>query len=646
MNRIRVLEKQVAELIAAGEVVERPASAVKELLENSIDAGSTAITIEIKNGGVTYIRITDNGCGIPREDIETAFLRHATSKIKSENDLDAIGTLGFRGEALASIAAVSKIDIMTRTEEELAGTRLSLEGGEKIEKGDAGCPKGTTIIVRELFFNTPARMKFLKKDISEANAVAAVVERIALSHPEISVRFIKDGREELHTPGDSKLLSAVHSVLGKEFAGSLIPVEYEIENISVSGFITKPVASRPNRNMQFFFINGRLVKSKTAMAALEEAYKNSIMVGRCPGCVLHIKMNPSLVDVNVHPAKIEVRFVNEKRVFDAVYYAVKTTVETKDTRPVFSLHYGEEESSQPTPSNIADPSENKKPELFNINEENENGKNQLNFDIIKNYPKQNDEEIVANPVRTAYTPVQNPKYIAGDWAAKEETAKKPASATDIPEIKEKAEYKGADSLQRTDAPVQVPHGGKRIRVAGECFNTYIIAEVDDELWLIDKHAAHERMIFNEIRGKGASVSQLLLNPASVTLSREEYGAVLENKELLEKSGFHIDDFGGATVLVREAPMMLRGSDIVSALEEIAGYLASNKKDAMPERLDWLYHSVACRSAVKAGDKSSLMELERIAKRVAEMDDIRYCPHGRPVAMILTRKGIEKQFGRT
>ena len=632
MNRIKLLEKQIAELIAAGEVVERPASAAKELLENSIDAGATAITLEIKNGGITFLRITDNGGGIICEDVPTAFLRHATSKIHIASDLDSIGTLGFRGEALASIAAVSRLEIMTRTKEELAGTHLKLEGGEIISQGEVGSPEGTTIIVRDLFFNTPARMKFLKRDISEASAVSAVVERLSLSHPEISFKYIKDGREELHTPGDNRLISAVHFVLGKEFATGLIPLEYEYQGVEIGGYITKPACARPNRNMQYFYLNGRLVKSRTMMAALEEANKNSVMVGKYPGCVMNISMNNSLVDVNVHPAKIEVRFANEKQLFDAVYYAVKTTLATLDSRPELTF--------QNTQATI-------KP-IINENIPQIQGEQQLNFDLTARLAK--DEKIIyssmLNTAKSAYEPIQNEKYdnnsitmLSTDVNNNSEDKK----STTVLEQKAnpmQEQPPQANGLPAYSMPVPIA-----FKIIGECFNTYILVEKDNELWLIDKHAAHERIIYNELKAKGRTSAQLLLTPVSCTLSREEYDAVMSNTEILHEAGFEVQDFGGTSILIREAPMMMASKDLISAVQELAGYLILNKKGNTTERIDWLYNSVACRAAIKAGDRTSTLELEKLAKQIMQSEDIKYCPHGRPVAVKLSKKDIEKQFGR-
>lgn len=643
MNRIHVLPKAVAEKIAAGEVVERPASVVKELLENAIDAGASVLTLEIKNGGVRFIRVADNGGGIPAEDAATAFLRHATSKVQKDTDLEAIGTLGFRGEALASIAAVAKVELITRTADELEGSRIALAGGDVLEQGPAGCPQGTTIVVRDLFYNTPARMKFLKKDVTEGNAVRAVAERLALSHPEISLKLIKNGREELHTPGDSRLLSAVHAVLGRDFARDLLEVDYELGGVQVTGYALKPVSARANRNMQFFFLNGRLVKSRTAMAALEQAYRGSIMVGRFPGCVLHIALPPALVDVNVHPAKTEVRFADEHAVFEAVYYAVKNAIAEKDPRPALQLHQPEEKRPAPfTPSvgsQLRLAAQRQTAPTLHAGAATAYtpvARGHVETDAQATHPA-----LSAEPVRPALQPetipLISPETSAGQVEKRSEPpalrfAKSESASAAIP----------AASIQPAvteEAPKPV------LRVIGQCFGTYILVEDDDTLFLIDKHAAHERILYEEIKKRGQAASQLLLSPRTVTLSREEYAAVLENGGLLRNAGFDIDDFGGATVLVRAAPVFLREGDIVPAVEELAGKLAASGKDLTPERIDDLYHSVACRAAVKAGDKTGPEEAARLAKRVLELDDVRYCPHGRPVAYAVTRGDLEKQFGR-
>lgn len=643
-SKIHVLDKKVAELIAAGEVVERPASAVKEMLENAIDAGATMITLEIKNGGITFIRITDNGCGIMREDVPKAFLRHATSKIQKEDDLSAIGTLGFRGEALASIAAVSKTEIITRTAQEIAGTHMSLEGGEIKKTGDAGCPVGTTIIVRDLFYNTPARMKFLKKDTTEGNAVAAVAQRIALSHPEISLRFIKDGREDLHTPGDNRLISAIHSVLGREFAQSLIETEYTLGHARVKGFVTKPLAARANRNMQFFFLNGRLVKSKTMMAALEEAYKNSIMAGKHPGCILHLFINPAAVDVNVHPAKIEVRFANEKEVFETVYYAVKNALAKGDERPVLNMDE-KKPAQKPYFENAGSAYGKKSGFTFKINMDKTFETQQTKLEnILKNTPlapETDKVQTVRSSVKAVYEPIVSgtvspPKPATGEVFLSQENLNqnKPAQQ----------EVFAADNEKKTQEEPEHKND-ETVKVIGECFGTYIIAQKGESLWIIDKHAAHERILYEKVKKQNKVTSQMLIEPVIVTLSADEYAAALDNIDLLSKAGIEAEDFGGSSLLVRGAPLDLTGQDIPALLSELAGMLLSHKKDIVPARLDWIFHSVACRAAIKANDRTTLPEMQRLAQRLLNSSDILYCPHGRPVAFELPRGELEKKFGR-
>jgi DNA mismatch repair protein MutL len=657
VKRIHLLDKKVSELIAAGEVVERPASAVKELLENAIDAGATAITLEIKNGGVSFIRLTDNGGGILREDAPTAFLRHATSKVSTQDDLAAIGTLGFRGEALASIAAVSKTELITRTAEELAGTHLSLEGGDIIESGDAGCPQGTTIIVRELFYNTPARMKFLKKDTTEGSAVTAVAQRIALSHPEVSLRFIKDGREELHTPGDNKLISAVHSVLGREFASSLIEVGYTLAHINVTGYISKPLAARPNRNMQFFFLNGRLVKSKTMMAALEEAYKNNIMVGKYPGCVLHLEVNPALADVNVHPAKLEVRFANEHEIFEAVYYATKNSLTKDDERPTFDIKGNKVEAGSPqTGAKSVSERGGNLPQTFtkmkldtsltrdddfiadDIKNKDKNENEEQQMRLIMNstplQPEREETQAVYNTVRSVYEPVSHGTFNSVNIDIEVE----PDDSAENKKLS--ASYR----KKEPEDPTEISDADGVI-VLGQCFGTYIMAQKGDSLWIIDKHAAHERILYEKVKKQRRASSQVLLEPVTVTLPAEEYAAAVENIELLEQAGITVEDFGGSTLLVREAPLELSGQDIPALVSETAGLLLAHKKDITPARLDWIFHSVACRAAIKAHDRTTLPEMQSLAEIVLCSNDILYCPHGRPVAFELPRRDIEKKFGR-
>ncbi len=627
MSKINVLDKHIAELIAAGEVVERPSSVIKELVENSIDAGSSAITVEIKNGGITYMRVTDNGCGIPRTDTATAFLRHATSKLCNEDDLDTIATLGFRGEALASIAAVSHVELLTVTQGELAGTRYVIDGGTEQSCEDAGCAQGTTIVVRDLFYNTPARMKFLKKDVVEANAIAAVLDKIALSHPEVSLRFIRDSRETLHTPGDGKLKSTVYAVYGKEFTYGLIPVNYELNGVKLWGFISKPSAARPNRSMQQFFINGRYVKSRTAMVAMEEAFKGSLMVGKVPACVLHLGISYHSVDVNVHPAKIEVRFVNEKPIFDAVYHGVKTALNQGDAPSVMSLN-------KPVLSSFAQP--------------------------------QTSVQMQFNP---AAKPIQSNQTVSLGVKREEPTRSYTVSDVHAPKFDTNYEVKRIEfpvpqPVVQSEEPVspqpaqmetkaQVPifmekpaEPQKTDKLIGEAFSTYIIVQRgNDELLFIDKHAAHERMLYEKLKAQGDHAEQqMLLEPVTVTLDKNEYAAVLNFIDTYAAAGFEIEDFGCGTVLVRSAPLILGGEGVADAVMEIAGYLQSAKNDITTEKLDWLYHNVACRAAVKAGNKSSPEELIALVQRL-EKEDIRYCPHGRPVSIIMKKRDLERQFGR-
>ena len=635
MAKINVLPKHLAELIAAGEVVERPASVVKELLENSIDSGADSITVEIKNGGISYIRITDNGCGILREDIRNAFVSHATSKISTSDDLESIFTLGFRGEALASVSAVAKVDVMTCAAEDEIGTRYVIEYGEEILLDDAGCPKGTTIVVRDLFRKTPARMKFLKKDVTEANAVAGVVDRIALSHPEISFRFIREGKQVLVTSGNGDLLTCIREIFGKDFSSDLIPAEYSGNGVEVSGYVSKPVASRPNRNMQFFFLNNRLIKTGTGTAALSEGYKNSIMVGKFPSCVLNIKINPSLVDVNVHPAKTEVRFSDEKAVFNAVFYACKNALSRGDTpkqvHRVVTDFYKEPEK----------PAEQLK--------------------IVQPPKPASDfwQHIPAKPVESA--PVFTETVVKPVEQVDEIKTVEPnrfivASSPDPePVVEEKTEdilLKSPSVLPKPE-PVAVPCETEKknfeeeeFHLIGEAFRTYIMCEYKGKMVIIDKHAAHERIIYEKLkRENGERTPQLLLLPVTVTLSKEEYSAILDNIGLLKDAGFDAEDFGNGCIIVRECPMEISADDVQDVICEIAGRFVEKKQDVMFEKLDWIFHSVACRSAIKAGNFTSRLEMERFAKQLLSMPDIRYCPHGRPVFIEMTKRELEKNFGR-
>ncbi len=603
MPNIKVLPKNISELIAAGEVVERPSAVIKELVENSIDAGATEITVEIKRGGILYMSVRDNGCGIEREQVPVAFLRHATSKISMAADLDKIGTLGFRGEALAAISAVSRTEIITRTENSEIGTHFSVEGGMQSIPQDIGCEKGTIIIVKDLFYNTPARMKFLKKDVAEGNSVAAVIDRLALSHPEIAFKFIRDGKVTLTTTGDNNLKNVIYSVLGRDFATSLLPVAAESDGITVSGFTCKPVYCKQNRNGQFFFLNGRLVLSRTAAAALEQAYKNSSMVGKFPCCVLKIDMPYEMVDVNVHPAKTEVRFADEHKVFSAVYYAVKNALSVGDTRPEIKKTF-----------NPYTPVEEKSYSQTAIRTEPQN-KPDYTFSSPKTEPL-----ILKSPKINFYNSQEQPQIIV------------PQSKT---EIEIQPQMPPSEPVLEAEA--------EPITYIGCVFNTYIVALKGEEIYFIDKHAAHERLLFEKFKSEKIEV-QTLLTPVSVTLTKEEYSVITANSEEISKNGFEIEDFGGGTVIVRSVPAILKNSDIPLLVSEIAEEL-SVKNNLKLEKIGDILHGVSCKAAIKGGRYNSDYELKALAERILSNNDIMYCPHGRPVAFKITKKELEKQFGR-
>lgn len=655
MSKIKVLPKEIAELIAAGEVVERPASVIKELMENAIDAGSSSVTVEIKNGGITYIRVTDNGCGISREDIRNAFISHATSKISTRDDLYAIGTLGFRGEALASIAAVSNVEVLTRTTEEETGTRYCISAGEETLVDDAGCPLGTTIVVRDLFFNTPARMKFLKKDVSEANAVAGIVDKIALSNPDVSIRFIREGKSALFTSGSGDLKTAAYEIFGKDFADGLIEADYSFESVKISGLVSKPTKSRPNRNMQFFFVNGRLVKSGTASAALSEAYKNSIMVGKFPYCVLNITTAPGLVDVNVHPAKIEVRFANERTVFSAVYYAAKNALEHRDEAPKVTIPRTAQtelfEPVRPKTEQMRLPE--KQPDFWNRMSSSEYRSAQQPERPTYQQPAAREDIItVASPDKKPETADSEPStiqhFLDAQRAKKEETAvieadirpELSAEAATLPDEKPEETARALDTAV-DEKPAELP-----VAVIGEAFKTYIIVQQGESIFLVDKHAAHERMLFNElVKNDSKRSTQMLLTPITVTLSKEEYSSVLDNLDMLMQAGFAVEDFGYSVVIVRECPMEISADEVADVVAELAGYLVENRQKLISEKKEWLFSLMACKAAIKGGMYTTEYECELFIKRLFASPEIRYCPHGRPVMIEITRRELEKNFGR-
>lgn len=655
MPKIKVLPKEIAELIAAGEVVERPASVIKELMENAIDAGSSSVTVEIKNGGITYIRVTDNGCGISREDIRTAFISHATSKISTRDDLYAIGTLGFRGEALASIAAVSNVEVLTRTTEEETGTRYCISAGEETLVDDAGCPLGTTIVVRDLFFNTPARMKFLKKDVSEANAVAGIVDKIALSNPDVSIRFIREGKSALFTSGSGDLRTAAYEIFGKDFADGLIEADYSFESVKISGLVSKPTKSRPNRNMQFFFVNGRLVKSGTASAALSEAYKNSIMVGKFPYCVLNITTAPGLVDVNVHPAKIEVRFANERTVFSAVYYAAKNALEHRDEAPKVTIPRTAQtelfEPVRPKTEQMRLPE--KQPDFWNRMSSSEYRSAQQPEKPTYQQPAAREDIIaVASPDKKPETADSEPStiqhFLDAQRAKKEETAVieadiRPELSAEVATLPDEKPEETARALDTAvdEKPAELP-----VTVIGEAFKTYIIVQQGESIFLVDKHAAHERMLFNElVKNDSKRSTQMLLTPITVTLSKEEYSSVLDNLDMLMQAGFAVEDFGYSVVIVRECPMEISADEVADVVAELAGYLVENRQKLISEKKEWLFSLMACKAAIKGGMYTTEYERELFIKRLFASPEIRYCPHGRPVMIEITRRELEKNFGR-
>ncbi len=613
MPKINILDKQTAELIAAGEVVERPASIIKELLENAIDAGATKITVEIQNGGKTYIRVSDNGCGISSEDLPKSVLRHATSKISSEEDLNNISTLGFRGEALASIAAVSKLQILSCTEECEIGSRIELNAGETVYFGEAGSPKGTTVVVRDLFYNTPARMKFMKKDATEGSYIQNICEKIFISNPEISFSFIKDGVNVINTPGDSKLLSAIYAVYGRDFAESLTEAEFSYNDYNVRGFISKPTASRANRNMQLFYINNRYVKSKTLYAAIEEAYKGSIMTGKFPACVLFLELPPSLVDVNVHPAKTEIRFADEKSVFHTIYHAAHSGLNAAIEVPKIKEEPVNQKLYFEPVESISQTKIETKAEIV----EEEPILNSFKSLFVEN----NDLLTVRS---TTYEPDKSYNFT-------------PKNTISEPKIELYEEVKDEVKPETEVKP--------RFKYLGQVFETYIIGQYGDDVLFIDKHAAHERLIYNSLKEQtGNHESQILLSPIKVTLSADEIDAALNATDIFNKLGFSFDEFGATMIVVREAPVNIAVSDTKEAFLEILDLIMNNSKKPDSDIFDELLHSVACRSAIKAHDKNTDEELAIFAEKVLA-SDARYCPHGRPVIIKFSKRDIEKKFFR-
>ncbi len=656
MPHIQQLDAHVADLIAAGEVVERPASVVKELVENTIDAGASAVVVEIQRGGMGLIRVTDNGCGIAPEELPTAFLRHATSKLRCEEDLGKIGTLGFRGEALAAISAVSRVDILTRRPGTDLGARLRLEGGAAGAVEEAGAPEGTTIVVRDLFYNTPARLKFMRKDSAETAAVSGLIQHLALSHPDISFKFVKDGAEALHTPGDGKLDSAIYAALGREFARSLVPVAGRGGEAAVSGFVTKPLLGRGSRSMQVFFVNGRFIKSQLLTAALEEGYRNQIMKGKFPGCVLSVTLPVTAVDVNVHPAKTQVKFAREREVFDAVYHTVldcldrdgvpapasKPAGETVNPRQDFFQSMDAKSFRQRAEAPGPKPAVPPRPQLRPAT----SARPAFDSEAPGRMARVADSAPEKQSYRAAFRPVE--KVSIGKPPVS--VAASPEKETSEPEQTKKPTRPFVPAIPRQqtlDLPEQQtiePPKEAPWRMAGEVLHTYIICESEDGcVWLIDKHAAHERINFDRLKAaQEPPMRQTLLQPVAAELGREDAALLLENLELLERFGFACEDFGDGAILVREVPADIDAADAAATLEEFAEKLRTGRSPA--EKREGLLHTMACKAAIKGGWTSDPAELRVLVDKV-QSGEVKYCPHGRPVAVKLTKYELEKMFKR-
>ena len=645
MPKIIQLSPHIANLIAAGEVVERPASVVKELLENAVDAGASKVTIEIRDGGMTFLRVTDNGCGMAPEDAKTAFLRHATSKLRTAEDLAAIATMGFRGEALAAIASVSRIDLMTKTAGSLTGTSLHLEAGTVTEESEAGCPDGTTIIIRDLFFNTPARMKFMKADSVEGSRVAAAVQMQALAHPEVSFTFLRDGKQVLSAPGTGGLEAAVYSVYGRECA-KMVKVESRWESYSLTGYVSKPTDSRPSRSLQTFFVNDRPVKSKLLIAALEEAYRNQIMVGKFPACVLHLTLPANAVDVNVHPAKTEVKFLSEKAVFDCVHYGVLGALNKTPDRPNVQFKSAPAPSPDPMSLRTSAHTGAAVPQGHAPKQENffrtMTPAEYRNFSaVIADAPQPKREAAIATAAKleqSAPSPLREYVVIPKPYAP---VKKMPPIIPPAPVPAPISEPEPEPEQTALPMPEEASW-----RMVGELYNSYVIVEEGDNAFLIDKHAAHERILFDKLKeNQEAITGQTLLAPIPVRLSAEGAAELLNNKALLDELGFEIDEFGENTVLLRQIPMDLAPEDAADAAESLAADLLNGRHETKDTVRDEVLHTVACKAAIKAGWHTDEAELLALVKQVMAREDLKYCPHGRPICITLSKKQLEKQFRR-
>ncbi|MCD7785162.1 MAG: DNA mismatch repair endonuclease MutL [Oscillospiraceae bacterium] len=637
MGKIHLLDKSIYDLISAGEVVDRPFSAVKELVENSVDAGASNIVVEIKNGGKTYIRVTDNGSGIAAEDVPMAFVSHATSKVTSKEDLDSIMTLGFRGEALASICTISKVQLLTKRPEDELGFKYEIEGSEEISSETTGCPNGTTIIVRDLFYNTPARQKFMNKDTVEGNSVAMVVQKIALSHPEISVKFIRDNKVDFVTSGDGKLLSAIYTILGKEFYDGCIPVEYKYMYVTVKGYITKPLASKSTRAYQNFFVNSRYIKNLTMTSALEEAYSDAMMVGKRPGCVLNVTVPANTIDVNAHPTKSEVRFQNNSTIYSAIFYAATDALMKFDSPEEINAD-GSKKSANSSLTHK---------ELYS------------RVSTVSVAPERNEQFSFAStsaPVKTTiasksdFVNVFMKDYIPLH-KTKESEDKTPdlvagSKVDDSPNLDSSFTYINAQSLTRPSVEKPVPDSEPiDIKVIGEVFKTYVVAQCGDDILLVDKHAAHERLIYEDLKRNRTSLdSQMLLNPVKVNLTYDQYEALFENQDVCRKLGIGIEFNNAPTVTITGSPMIAQDMDPIDIAIQVADSIVQGKRSKGTDIFDDLYHAFACKAAIKANSDTNIVELERLMELITE-EDIRYCPHGRPILVKLSKREIEKMFRR-
>ena len=651
MPKIIQLSPHIANLIAAGEVVERPASVIKELLENAVDAGASKITVELRDGGMTFLRVTDNGCGMSAEDARTAFLRHATSKLRTAEDLAAIATMGFRGEALAAIASVSRIDLMTKTAGAISGINLMLEAGNIVDESEVGCPDGTTIIVRDLFFNTPARMKFMKSDTVEGSRVTAAVQMQALAHPEVAFQCIRDGKQVLSTPGTGSLEAAVYCIYGRECA-QMVPVDSRWDGYCVTGYVSKPTDSRPSRNLQTFFVNNRPVKSKLLMAALEEAYRNQIMGGKFPACVLHLTLPANAVDVNVHPAKTEVKFLSEKAVFDCVHYGVLAALNKTPDRP--NVQFKKPSQPEPKPQPVSTTMATQpKPQATVAAPKQENFFRTMTpaefktfSAAVKDAPQPKKEAAIATAAK-----VERPANMPLREYVMMPTTQKPPVVSSVPvpkpipvpePIAEKEPVPEEPVQAELEMPAVIPW-----RMVGELYNAYIIVEQGEEAFLIDKHAAHERILFEKLKASQEKISgQMLLTPIPVRMTPTAAGELLSNTALLGELGFEIEEFGENTVLLRQIPMDLSPEDAAEAIESISADLLTGRKESKDTVRDELLHTVACKAAIKAGWRNDEKELLALVEQVMAREELKYCPHGRPICITLSKKQLEKQFKRS